>query len=160
MKRILITGMSGTGKSTLVLRLAALGYRAIDTDWDPEWEMLVDSGVEGTSTREWIWREERIESLLSTEGSDVVFVSACVSNQSKYYPCFDHIILLSAAIPVTVERLATRTNNPYGKCPQEVAAVLQFKRDIEPKLRRSATVEIDTNRPLDQVLQEIVALAG
>jgi predicted ATPase len=33
---VLLTGMSGTGKSTLIELLAARGYRAVDTDSD-EW---------------------------------------------------------------------------------------------------------------------------
>jgi hypothetical protein len=32
MKRILLTGMSGTGKSSVIHALADLGYKAIDTD--------------------------------------------------------------------------------------------------------------------------------
>jgi putative protein kinase ArgK-like GTPase of G3E family len=35
-KRVLLTGMSGTGKSTVIGELATLGYKAIDTDAD-EW---------------------------------------------------------------------------------------------------------------------------
>ena len=33
MKRVLITGMSGTGKSTVIAELAARGYNAVDTDY-------------------------------------------------------------------------------------------------------------------------------
>lgn len=34
LKRVLITGMSGTGKSTVIRELALRGYKAIDTDYD------------------------------------------------------------------------------------------------------------------------------
>lgn len=56
MKRVLITGMSGTGKSTVTAALAALGYRAVDADEDgyaevvrvPEDELTgLDPGPEG-----------------------------------------------------------------------------------------------------------------
>ena len=40
MKRVLLTGMSGTGKSTLTSKLAARGYKAIDADAD-EWSEWV-----------------------------------------------------------------------------------------------------------------------
>jgi hypothetical protein len=32
MKRVLLTGMSGTGKSTVINELTARGYKAVDTD--------------------------------------------------------------------------------------------------------------------------------
>ena len=35
-KRVLLTGMSGTGKSTLITALAARGFKAVDMD-EPEW---------------------------------------------------------------------------------------------------------------------------
>jgi nucleoside-triphosphatase THEP1 len=33
-KRVLITGMSGTGKSTVIRELRGLGHKTVDTDWD------------------------------------------------------------------------------------------------------------------------------
>ena len=57
-----------------------------------------------------------------------------------------------------VERLATRTNNPYGKHPEEFARVLGHIETVEPLLRRRATLEVDTTAPLDQVLETILRL--
>lgn len=156
MKRVLITGMSGTGKSTLIERLAALGFKAVDTDWNPEYELVDAGGVYGP---DWIWREDRIEALLSTEDADLLFVSACVPNQAKFYSRFDSVILLTATPEVTAVRLAGRTNNPYGKHPDELARVLEDKQTVEPLLRRGATAEIDTDRPVDLVLGEVLRLA-
>jgi len=152
MKRVLITGMSGTGKSSVIAELASLGFKAVDTDSNPEWE-------EVTSESEWLWREDRIRGLLETEDSDVLFVSACVSNQGRFYDRFDAVVLLSAPEPVMVRRLAERTNNPYGKRPGEVADVLGFKQTVEPLLRRGATLEIDTSIPLAEVVAQVLSAA-
>lgn len=152
MKRVLLTGMSGTGKSTLIHVLAARGYKAVDTDSD-EWSEWVDDEA---GERDWVWREGRIQRLLATEDADVLFVSGCKSNQGTFYPQFDHIVLLSAPVEVIVERLATRTTNPYGKHPDELARVLWHRETVEPLLRRGATLEIDTSAPLDHVLQTIL----
>jgi hypothetical protein len=57
---------------------------------------------------------------------------------------------------VLVDRLATRTNNPYGKQPEEVARVLQLQHAIEPLLRATAMHEIDTSIPLDQVVEKVL----
>lgn len=70
MRRVLITGMSGTGKSSVIVALARRGFKAIDTDWSPQWER--------PNGDEWIWREDQIRRLLDEEDAETMFVSACV----------------------------------------------------------------------------------
>jgi shikimate kinase len=162
-KRVLLTGMSGTGKSTLIGELAARGYKAVDTDSDEWCEWVNVAGDESAGEDggpDWVWREERIQRLLSTEDAEVLFVSGCKSNQARFYPQFDEVVLLSAPTDVMVERLATRTNNPYGKDPDELALILRQVQTVEPLLRRSASREVDTSAPLDQVLETILRLVG
>jgi hypothetical protein len=65
--------------------------------------------------REQLWREDRIAALLAEDGP--LFVQGTTRNQVVFYPLFDHIVLLSAPAEVLVERLTTRTTNPYGKNP-------------------------------------------
>ena len=161
MKRVFLTGMSGTGKSAVISELVARGYKAIDTDYDG-WSELVDvpatSGPTGLGEgKDWLWREDRIARLLSTEDAEVLFISGGAANQGKFYAQFDHIVLLTAPTAVMEERLASRTNNPYGKDPVELARVLALKETIEPILRRIADVEIDTSGPLGQVVDEVIA---
>ena len=88
--------------------------------------------------------------------SEVLFVSGTARNQTKFYPRFDHVVLLTAPVPVMIERLTRRTNNPYGKDPAELAEVLGFKQTVEPALRRAADLEIDTSIPLDEVVAKIL----
>lgn len=170
MKRILLTGMSGTGKSTVIAELTVRGYNAIDLDTDAwsEWVQVSGdsdpsiSGSEPTSiweTQDWVWRENRIHQLLSTEDSDLLFVSGCSPNQGKFYGQFNHVVLLSAPTQVLIERLATRTTNSYGKHPDERARVLEHQQTVEPLLRRGASLEIDTRSSLDQVIETILILA-
>ena len=49
MKRILITGMSGTGKSAVIVELMRRGYRAIDLD-TPEWSHWIDAAPDDDLT--------------------------------------------------------------------------------------------------------------
>jgi predicted ATPase len=50
-QRVLVTGMSGTGKSTVIAERAARGYKAIDTD-DDDWHAWVT--VTGEPDRVWL----------------------------------------------------------------------------------------------------------
>jgi shikimate kinase len=165
-KRVLLTGMSGTGKSTVISELAARGYKAVDVDAD-EWSEWVVVEFTGDPTspespvqpgRDWVWREDRIQDLLSTEDAAVLFISGCAENMVKFYAQFDHIVLLTAPAAVIVERLATRTTNAYGKHPEELARVLGLLQTIEPRLRRVAGHEVDTSVPLNQVVAKVIQL--
>jgi shikimate kinase len=160
MKRVLITGMSGTGKSTVIRELAARGYKAVDAD-EPGWSELVHvPGQPGISAaapgEDWLWREDRIQELLATDDGEVLFLSGCATNQVKFYPQLDHIILLSAPLRLMIERLTTRTTNPYGKDPDELAMILHNTRTVEPRLRRGASLEVDTSAPIERVVESIL----
>jgi shikimate kinase len=156
--------MSGTGKSTVIGELAARGYKAVDADCDEfsEWVAVSgDADAPGSPVepgRDWVWREERIQELLSTEDAGVLFLSGCAQNMGKFLPQFDHVVLLSAPAEVIVERLGARTNNSYGKHPDEVARVLGLLETVEPLLRSAAGHEIDTSAGLDEVVATLLRL--
>ncbi len=151
MQRILLTGMSGTGKSAVVRALAAGGYKAIDTD--DGWCQLLPDGRQ-------MWREDAIEALLATEDADVLFVAGCQENQVRFHPRFDHFILLSAPLATLVERLATRTSNSFGKAPEQLRRVLDDLETVEPLLRRVADHEVRTTVPLNEVVTTVLRLVG
>jgi dephospho-CoA kinase len=161
-KRILVTGVSGVGKSTVVVRLAELGFRAVDLD-SPEWSEWVDSpDGEGPSPlqpgKDWVWREDRVRELLAEDGDGVLVVSGCAPNMRAFR--FDGIVLLSVSAEVMAERLVHRTTNAYGKHPEELARSLQFKETVEPLLRAIADVELDSGSPVDEVVEGIVRFIG
>jgi hypothetical protein len=121
----------------------------------------VSQGRDGPTVEpDWVWREDRIARLLATTAAAVLFIGGCKSNQGAFYPQFDHVILLSAPAELIVARLATRTNNPYGKDPDELARVLGYLETVEPLLRRGASLEIDTSAPLARVVATILAPVG
>jgi hypothetical protein len=90
--------MSGAGKSSALAELKRLGFQAVDTD-DPgwtEWSDLEDG---------YLWREDRIRSLLQSEGGPPLYVSGTVSNQGRFYDRFDAVVLLSAPAEVLISRI-------------------------------------------------------
>ncbi|MEO3927556.1 hypothetical protein ABGB07_27345 [Micromonosporaceae bacterium B7E4] len=118
--------------------------------------------------QEWVWHEDRVQQLLSsdetatdatddtTTDSDLLFVAGCAANQGKFHPQFDHVILLTAPADVITHRLTTRTTNPYGRQPDELARTLQLREIVEPLLRRGAEIGITTTMPIDQVVATIL----
>jgi dephospho-CoA kinase len=143
--------MSGTGKSSVVQNLVERGYKAVDTD---------DGFCEVQPDGRQLWREEAVQQLLATEDADVLFLAGCEENQGRFHPQFDHIVLLSAPLETMVERLRTRTNNPYGKDTRELSRFLEDVETVEPLLRRAADHEVRTTEPLDDVVATILRLVG
>ncbi|WP_263119910.1 AAA family ATPase [Cellulomonas sp. RIT-PI-Y] len=144
MARVLLTGMSGAGKSTLLEELARRGRLTVDTD-DDGWTLPGS-----------VWDEDRMSELLGRH--DDVVVSGTVANQGRFYDRFDHVVLLSAPVEVLIERVATRTNNPYGRSADQQAEIRQYVVDVEPLLRRGATVELDGRLPVGELTDAIEAL--
>ena len=151
---VLVTGMSGTGKSSVLAELARRGHRVVDTDYEG-WCVEV-SVAEGSEVA---WDEERIGALLDGHDEGTLFIQGCVSNQGRFYPRFDAVVLLSAPLEVILERVATRETNDYGKSDAERAEIIHYHGTVEPLLRASASAEIDTRRPMAEVADELEAIA-
>jgi dephospho-CoA kinase len=155
MSKVLVTGMSGTGKSSCLEILRLRGYHTVDTDTDEwsVWETQPDGSLD------WIWNEDAINALLDRFDGGQLFVAGCKSNQGKFYPRFDHVVLLSAPAEVLLERVATRSTNPYGKSDEQKSEIRRNLREVEPRLRATATLEIDAREPLLDVVNQIQRLA-
>ncbi|MBF6327413.1 AAA family ATPase [Nocardia transvalensis] len=156
---ILVTGMSGTGKSTALDALARRGYAVVDTDVG-DWIEDVPH-PDGTDS-EPQWRVDRIDALITEHerSGEPLFLAGTVSNQVEFYPRFDEIVLFSAPLEVMLERITHRDTNPFGKNAEERARIAADTAEVEPLLRSVATVEIDTRKPLDEVVDQLAALAG
>jgi dephospho-CoA kinase len=154
MTKVLVTGMSGTGKSAVLEMLRLRGHYTVDTDTE-EWGVWVTQSDE---TPDWIWREEVITSLLDQHKNGQLFVAGCKTNQGKFYSNFDHVVLLSAPVDVIVERVNNRSTNPYGKSFEEKAEILRYLDEVEPLLRATSTIEIDATAPLSDVVDQLERL--
>jgi thymidylate kinase len=85
-------------------------------------------------------------------------VSGTVSNQGRFYPYFDAVVLLSAPAEVLLDRIASRTTNDYGKSEAERAEVLGNLAKAELLLRATCTHELDATQPVDDVVAQLVEI--
>jgi shikimate kinase len=134
--RVLLTGMSGTGKSALVNELRRRGYEAHDAD---------DGFAEPRADGRWGWRADLVADLLDQAPGQLVFFAGCSEEQAELP--FDFRVLLTAPRSVLVRRLRTRTNNAYGRDDRELAQVFADLEEVEPLLRRSADLVLATTAP-------------
>lgn len=129
MARVLVAGMSGAGKSTVLAAVATRGYLTVDTDYDA-WEL---PGAQ--------WDEPRMSALLADHST--LAVSGTAQNQGRFYTRFEHVIYLRVPLGVLLERVGSRDNNPYGKTTEQQADITRYVAEVEPLIRRTATLELD-----------------
>lgn len=147
--------MSGTGKSTALQALSRRGHQVVDADssqWS-QWAEAPDGSVD------WMWRPDEMARLLTSHQRGKLFVAGTAQNQKEFYPLFDHVALLSAPAEIMLDRIASRTGNDFGKTAEEREKILRDLAEVEPLLRNSATLEIDTSIPLDEVVRQLDELA-
>jgi shikimate kinase len=150
---VLVTGMSGAGKSTVLTELGRRGHAVVDTDHGG---YIEDVRLPGRPDPEPLWREDRMAALLDAHAGGHLFIAGTVANQGRFYPRFDAVVLLTAPLDVLLDRLATRTSNDFGKRAAERARVVRDAADVEPLLRQRATLEVDTRRPLPDVVDAVL----
>jgi hypothetical protein len=121
------------------------------------WAVDLDYGY---CTEDGTWDETALDRLLAVNDSEVHFVIGAADNQPKFYPKFDLIVLVSAPEEVMIERLRSRTNNPFGKSESDLAKVLDDRRTYEPLIRQRSDYELVTVRPVDDVVQELLEFVG
>ena len=151
---VLVTGMSGTGKSGALALLARHGHHAVDTD-EPGW--IVQSQTPNGA--EPLWDLDRVGGLLDRHEAGWLFIAGCVANQRDLYERFDAVVLLSAPVDVLLERVTDRAN-PFGSTAEDRAKIASDLAAFEPVLRAGADHEIVTTVPIAEVVSTLERIAS
>ncbi|MFP3713676.1 AAA family ATPase [Puerhibacterium sp. TATVAM-FAB25] len=167
---VLLTGMSGAGKSTALRALAERGHRTVDLDHGGYTRLLRDPATPIGWSQE--WDLERVAALLdghrgggpageraAAPASRALFVAGTVVNQARLYDRFDAVVLLTAPADLLLARIAQRTDNPFGKDPLGRATVLHHVATLEPRLRAEASHVLDTRAPVPAVADALERIA-
>lgn len=132
---IFLTGLSGVGKSSTLDEMKNRGYHTVDLDVDYMTVMNGDRLID----------EVKLQKLIDEHEGEALILAGTESNQGKFYKQFAAVILLTADLEVMLERIKDRTNNTYGKLPNERANIIQNYEVILPLLKKNATQIIDTS---------------
>ena len=145
-RNYLVEGLSGAGKSSVYEELIQRGYKAISTD--RAWKFRTDTGS--------VWDEQKALRELESPEPDVLFVCGSSSNRDRFLPYFTEIFNLRIDDDTMRRRLQERTNNDFGKKPEELELMLRLNRSDE---KLAGAIDVDATQPLDQVVDEVLRLA-
>jgi hypothetical protein len=148
-RNYLVEGLSGAGKSSVYEELIRRGYKAISTD--RAWKSSPDP-----DTAHSMWDPQRAVSELENPEPEVLFVCGSSRNRDRFLPYFTKTFNLRIDDDTMRRRLRERTNNDYGKQPEEVELMLRLNRSDE---KPAGAIDVDATQPLDQVVDELLRLA-
>jgi gluconate kinase len=154
----LVEGLSGTGKSSVYDELTRRGYSALSTDRAWAYAEPFTGLAHPLSRHEnWKWDKARAIEALKSDEPDILFVCGSSRNRDDFLLYFCKIFNLKIDDETMLRRLAERTNNDFGKNPQEVELMLELNRKGE---KPAGAIDIDANKPLKEVVDEILGLCG
>ena len=163
--KILITGVAGTGKSTLSNLFNSEGFSSIDVSSVPElcyWrEKATHNKIEFGEIRDEKWFElnERIcdphylETILNNYSN--IFVCGVFSNIFELLYLFDKIILLQCNLEVLLKRLRCR-DHKFGKTQIEQDLIRRFQSKFELRMLSYGAIPINSNVPIEIVLEKVI----
>lgn len=165
--KYLITGVAGTGKSTIAKELRTRGYAAFDTETGFSYHINKKNGeqsvypanpsIEWYDAHERVFDEKVLKNLFKKHARETLFICSITSNQKKYYPQFDKIFLLTADDETLIKRIEQRTDNHFGKHPLELKRIIERRQAFDNELKAIDAVVIDSTKPIKKVVDEILA---
>jgi hypothetical protein len=158
-RNYLVEGLSGAGKSSVYEELIRRGYMAISTDRAWKVHADPDTGLSGGSGRydNAVWDQQKAVKELESAEPEVLFVCGSSRNRERFLPYFTKVFNLRIDDDTMRRRLAERTNNDFGKQPEEVELMLGLNRSDE---KPAGAIDVDATQPLLQVVDELLRLAN
>lgn len=168
--KILITGISGTGKTTIAKELSKRGYVAIDLHDVPDMCFYQDKKTKEkvkyspANSVEWFNAVDRLCDLdllkkLINQHKDIIVAGTAGDNQEEYFPFFDKIILLQCDPETIIYRMQTRINmSGYGKTKAEQQDNVEWQSEFDPVVLKHGAIPVNTKGDLEDVVDKIIEI--
>lgn len=169
MSAVLITGTAGAGKSAVAAALARRGVASLDDDEDPFLARFVDSAgavvaeepaepdAAWLSRHRWEWDPGRLDELIRTATPQTLYLCGGADNQLELADRFGRVILLEIDEATMLARLDARQPGEWGHSGDSLEYIRRLRPGYQERLRMAGAILIDATRPLDQVVNAILA---
>ncbi|HYF97051.1 MAG TPA: AAA family ATPase [Patescibacteria group bacterium] len=169
-KSVLVTGITGTGKSTVCKELIKLGYEAYDIESIPGLFAMYDKhtgqllkedindDLELTKKGYWICDKEKLKDLIDKQNDDLAFYCGTGTHIYKVMDLFSQVILLQIPDKITRQRLSKRSAGEYGNRPEIQDWIMTWKNEAEEEILAKGAISIDATKVPQEVAKAIIAV--
>ena len=166
--KILLTGIAGTGKSTIINALNERGITAIDLHELPDlfsWKNIkTGEPVEYSPVQSKEWFEEngrfcdteKLKEILN-QYDDVIVAGTTSEDQKGFISYFDKVILLQCDADTIIHRMKTRNNKSgYGKTKAEQEDNIKWQNEFDSLMISLGATPIKTDGDIDKTVNKII----
>jgi broad-specificity NMP kinase len=167
--RILITGVSGVGKTSVGKSLKKMGYESTDIEnIDGIFDMFHkgtknifigydNSNPEHVKNAQWICDTKKLKNLLKKQKTSLAFYSGIASNMDDILPLFNKVMVLKCDSGILNERLKKREGTEdIGNNQEGRDVVLGWKDSWESEMKKKKAIIIDSNGSVEEICQMIL----
>ncbi len=164
--KIFITGIAGTGKSTIATELQKRGIDIIDVDHVPglcAWvhnetgEKVVEANPDNAFIDQHDYQcDMSMLQELMNKSEELVVVCGSIGDNSTFLPLFDKTFLLQCSSETLLKRLRTRDLNDFAKDEAVQERMLEWRKVFDEIMLKAGAIPIDTDRPFDTVIEEVM----
>ena len=167
-RKILITGVAGSGKSTISKTLNILGYEAYDIeninglfamyrkDTGELFKDYNDADLEKVKNADWLCDVKKLKELLEQQKEDLAFYCGIASNMDDIMPFFNKIIVLKISSDILDKRLLSREGtDEFANTKEGRQALLGWKDWWEEKMEKKGVIMINADGKPNEVVDMI-----
>ena len=166
-KSVLITDITGSGKSAVCGELKKRGYKAYDIEIMEGLFNLIDKktgkivndydkkNLEMVKRHDWVCDIKKLQNLVH-KNKGVVFYCGTAGNLDELLFLFGKIFLLKVSPEILRKRLSTRKSNDYGRTSEVQDWIIEWKDWWENHMIEKGAIVIDADRDLQRVTTNIL----
>lgn len=170
-KTILITGIAGTGKSSIISVLQHRGYtaygieditgmcRMINRETGETISHEIGSNLVTFKNHDWICDIKAVQDLIQKNSHGLNFYSGTATNIDDLLQLFDQIFLLQADKKELSRRLIERVNNRFGKSKAEQDWLFEHQLVWDKALIQKGAIPIDATQDIKTVATSIIEMS-
>lgn len=163
--KTLITGESGTGKTTLGRKLKEQGYDVIDIDEDGfcRWEHKVTRAVvdyEAVLNKEfldahmWVCDIDKVKDVSNRDS----YIIGMPENLNELIDLVDKIILLECPPEIFIYRINMRSDNDFGKDESTQKEILNRYQTFNKEMIQKGADVVRTDTTIENVVAKVLAM--
>ena len=163
---MLITGVAGSGKSSLCHELKKLGCKAYDLEEVKGLYALIDrktgkrakkydnDKLDLVKQHDWICDKKKLQTLIR-ENSGIFFYAGAAANIDELLPLFDQIFLLKVSQKTLRKRLSMRKRPDFGRTSAVQKWMFGWMKQWEDNLQRKGAIIISVKGSIRETATSI-----